>query len=142
MATNLAGTWVLTKSENFDNYARVIGVSEENRKKAADKMAKTGPSGYVEIIEVTPTTIKRTITVAGQEQNTSPAIPFGKEVDGQSLDGRPIKVTMTTDGPNKLTRTEKGPNYTSTIVTVVDGDKRTTTLVSGSVTAVREFRRQ
>jgi hypothetical protein len=138
---NLNGTWELTGSDHFEEYMKAIGVTDDNRAKALSLMTKTGPGGYVEVFEVTGTTIKRTITIGGQEQSASPAVPFGKEVDGQSLDGRPIKVTLTIDGPNKLIRNEVGPNYKSTITTVADGDKRTTTLESGGVKATRTFKK-
>ena len=56
-------------------------------------MERTGEDGYVEEIQVDGGSARRILFVDGKQYGTpSPLVPFGKQVETVSLDGRPIKV--------------------------------------------------
>jgi len=139
----LNGKWALYSSEKFDEYMKAIGVDDENRAKGVATLNKTGAGGLVEEYVIdSDKSIKRQIYVGGQLVKESPAIPFGKEVSGPSLDGRTVKLTLTRTGPGQVTRNEQFDNgVTSTTVIEANRDELVSTLTAGGVTSVRKYKK-
>jgi hypothetical protein len=141
---DLNGSWNLVSSQNFEAYIDAIGVTSENREKALKLLQTTGDGGLVEKYEVdlAANTVKRYIYFDGKLFKESPAVPLNKEVEGTALDDRIIKVSVTTEGTNRLIRHETGSNYTATVTSEVHGSDLTVTLTTGGgVTSVRKYKK-
>lgn len=140
----LNGNWALVSSENFEAYINAIGVTGENRDKALKLLQTTGDGGLMEKYEVdlAANTVKRYIYFDGKLFKESPIVPLNKEVEGAALDDRVIKVSVITEGTNRLIRHETGTDYSATIVSEVHGNDLTVTLTTSTgVTSVRKYKK-
>jgi len=140
--THLNGKWALTSSVDFEPYMKAIGVADDQRAKAHESLEKTGEGGLVEEYIITAgVSVQRKIYIGGQLVKESPAIPFGKEVNGPSLDGRTCQLKITENSPDKFTRHEVFGTVESNTIYEVHGDELVATLSAGGATSTRKYKK-
>ncbi|KAL4224164.1 Plasma membrane ATPase proteolipid 2 [Mactra antiquata] len=131
---SVVGKWKIENSDNFEEYMKAIGISDEKRA-TAHKFLSTGSNMTQEFSSDGDNWTMTTNTAAGER-----AFPFtlGKEMDSMTLDGRAIKVIFTVDG-DSLVEKQKGDGFECTHVRKGDGNTLTMTLTGGGQTCIRSF---
>ncbi|GAB1608903.1 sodium/calcium exchanger regulatory protein 1-like [Argonauta hians] len=131
MVLNLCGKWKIVSSENFDEYMKAAGVSDENRAVANDKFSASS-NLCQEIGQSGAEWSLKTITSLGERGNT---FSLGQEFSSATLDGRPVKVTFSVEGDTLVER-QVGDTATSTIKRYISGDSLVMTMVSSGAPSV------
>jgi hypothetical protein len=125
----IEGKYKLTKSENFEEYMKAIGVGMVMRKLAASATPET------EITQADGTyKIKTSTTFKTTEINFKLGEPF----DEETADGRKCKSTITQDG-NKLIHTQECGDTKYEILREFSDSDMTMILKHGDVTSTRVY---
>jgi len=131
--STITGSYKLTKSENFEEYMKAVGVGMVMRKMAASAtpvtdIVQTGDDWNIK----TSTTFK----------TTDIKFQLGKEFDEETADGRKCKSTITKDGDNKLVHMQKCGEQTLQILREFTDDQMTMTLEApGGITCTRVYKK-
>lgn len=133
---SVIGKWKIESCENFEEYMKAIGVSDEKRVEA-HKFLSTGSNMTQEFKADGDNWTISTSTAAGER---SLSFTIGMEQDSTTLDDRPIKVKFTIDG-NSLVEKQTGNGFECTHVRNGEGDALTMILTGGGQTCIRKFSR-
>ncbi|XP_053376661.1 fatty acid-binding protein, heart-like isoform X1 [Mercenaria mercenaria] len=131
---SVIGKWKIDTCENFEEYMKATGVSEEKRADA-HKYLSTGSNLTQEFIANGNNWTVTTSTAVGER---SIAFAIGNELDSMTLDDRKIKVVFTVDG-DSLVENQKGDGFECTHVRKGNGNTLTMTLTGGGQTCIRTF---
>jgi len=125
------GSYKLTKSENFEEYMKAIGVGLVMRKMAAAATPTT---------EITKTGEDFNIKTSTTFKTTDIKFKLGQEFDEETADGRNCKSTITLEGDRKLVHTQKCGTSTLQILREFQGDQMTMILEGpGGVKSTRIY---
>lgn len=131
---SVIGKWKIQTSENFDEYMRAIGVSDDKRE-IAHKYLSDGSNMTQEFAADGDKWTIKTCTVMGEKTVT---FTLGKELESETLDGRKVKIVFTTDG-DSLVEKQIGDGFECTHVRQGLGGILTTNLIGNHQTCVRKF---
>jgi len=141
----LNGKYRLVGGENVEAFYTAIKTSEEFKSKmrALAVELKNNPESYIEeiFIDAAAGIGHRTVYIKGEKKREGDA-PLGKEYDGQTHDGRPVKILLKLESDSKMVRTEKAADFESVATFEVSGNELTVTQVCGGVKSVQKFARQ
>jgi len=110
------GSYKLTKSENFEEYMKDIGVGLVRRKMAATATPTT---------EITKTGDDFNIKTSTTFKTTDIKFKLGQEFEEVTADGRTCKSTITLEGDSKLVHKQKCGSSELQILREFQGDQMT-----------------
>ncbi|XP_053470169.1 fatty acid-binding protein, brain [Ictalurus furcatus] len=119
-------SWKTVKSENLDDYLKVIGLNDELRSVANVIKPVFTFSQEDDIV------VFKTQTVVNEHESR---FTLGEEFDDKALDGRVCKTIITLDG-DKLIQVQKWDSKEATAVREIQDGKLIMTLTCDEVTAV------
>lgn len=131
---SVLGKWIIQSSDNFEDFMKAIGVSDEKRAEA-HKFLSDGSGMTQEFKADGDKWTQVTTTAAGVREVT---FTIGQETDSMTLDGRKVKVVFTIDGDSLLEK-QTGDGFECTHVRKGDGNTLTMTLTGGGQTCIRKF---
>jgi len=130
----LTGTFKLTKSENFDEYMKALGVNMILR-----KMASTATP----VTEITRDGDDWNIKTTTTFKTTDIKFKLGEEFDEVTADGRNCKSTITKEGDDKLVHMQKCGDQTLKILReFTDSDMKMILEAPGNVVSTRIYAKQ
>ncbi|CAL1543806.1 unnamed protein product [Lymnaea stagnalis] len=132
------GKWELTSSDaNFEEYMKVVGVTEDMTKLALAVLT----TGSKLVQQISRDGTQWTVRVITKEGEKVDVYEEGKPTDVSTLDGRKVTVVYTLEG-DELVEIQKGNGFESRNVRKVKGDSLTMTLTANnSVTCVRTYKK-
>jgi hypothetical protein len=138
--TALNGKWKLVSTSNLEEYHNAIKTPEEykDRLRKIAAARKTNPDVYWEEFQVDAGSFRRTVYVDNQKKREV-NYKFGIVNDGTSEDGRPLKISFTVVGDNKITIHEEGNGFVIEGSAEAKGNELTITLSSQGVTSTEVY---
>ncbi|KAL7057383.1 hypothetical protein AAHC03_019353 [Spirometra sp. Aus1] len=124
------GSWKLESSDDVSVLARRMGAEIPK-----EKLAQMSDSSLAFSAGAAADQYNMQVKMGPMTRDTK--FKLGEKFQHTTMDGRPIKMTITLEG-NKLTITQEGER-TMLIESVVDGNKLTTTLTVCDVSCVRHY---
>ena len=138
------GKWKSVASENVEAFFNAVNAPEDLKDKLRALAAEhaTNPDIYIEELKVDTGagTVQRIVHVKGEVMIDTGAVKFGVEHDDKAY-GKPAKVVITLESPNKIVKKEHGADFSSTHVLEVSGNQFTITMTCGSVVAKETYAR-
>lgn len=138
----LNGKWKLVSTSNLEEYHNAIQTPEEykDRLRKIATARKTNPDVYWEEFHVDTAagTFRRTVYVDNQKKREV-NYKFGIVNDGTSEDGRPLKLSFTVVGDNKITIHEEGNGFVIEGFAEANGNELTLSLSSQGVTSTEKY---
>jgi len=130
----MTGSFKLTKSENFDEYMKAIGVGFMLRKMAATATPTTDISQEGDDWSIkTVTTFKTTVI----------NFKLGQEFDETTADGRQCKSTITKEGDNTLVHMQNCGGQTLKILREFsDNEMKMILEAPGNIVSTRVYQKQ
>ncbi|XP_021944577.1 sodium/calcium exchanger regulatory protein 1 isoform X1 [Folsomia candida] len=129
----ITGSYKLTKSENFEEYMKSVGVGLVMRKMAATATPTT---------EITQNGDDWNIKTSTTFKTTDIKFKLGQEFDEETADGRNCKSTITLDGDTKLVHSQKCGDQTLQILREFTDDEMKMTLEGpGGVVSTRVYKK-
>lgn len=132
MAEAFAGTWILTSSENFDEYMKAVGVGFTTRQLASILKPTT---------EITVEGNKLIIATHSTFKNTKLICTLDEEFDEVTADDRKVKSIVKLIN-NKLVHHQKWDGKETILTRELKDNKLYLTLVIGEVTCTRIYEKQ
>ncbi|CAL1529529.1 unnamed protein product [Lymnaea stagnalis] len=132
------GKWELTSSDaNFEEYMKVVGVTEDMRKLALSALT----TGSKLVQQISRDGTKWTVGVITKEGEKADVFEEGKPTEVSTLDGRKVTAVYTLEG-DQLVEIQKGNGFESRNVRKVNGETLTMTLTANnSVTCARTYKK-
>jgi ketosteroid isomerase-like protein len=130
--SSITGSYKLTKSENFEEYMKAIGVGLVMRKMAATATPTT---------EITQNGDDWNIKTSTTFKTTEIKFKLGEPFDEETADGRKCKSTITQEGDKKLVHEQKSGDSTLKIVREFKDDEMTMILEAPGVTSTRVYKK-
>jgi ketosteroid isomerase-like protein len=130
--SSIVGSYKLTKSENFEEYMKAIGVGLVMRKMAATATPTT---------EITQNGDDWNIKTSTTFKTTEIKFKLGEPFDEETADGRKCKSTITQEGDKKLVHEQKSGDSTLKIVREFKDDEMTMILEAPGVTSTRVYKK-
>nr|AAX34046.1 Sui m 13 allergen [Suidasia medanensis] len=128
----IAGTYKLDKSDNFDAFLKELGVSFVTR-----NLAKSATPTLEVIVDGDNYTIKTISTIKSSEIK----FQLGQEFEEDRMDGKKVKTVVNKEGDNKLVQVQKGDKEVNIVRDFSAEGVNVTATVNG-VVSVRFYKRQ
>jgi len=125
----VVGKYVMTKSENFDEYMKEVGVNFMMRKLASTAKPTT---------EISQSGDEWNIKTSTTFKTTEIKFKLGEPFDEETADGRKCKSTITLDG-NKMLHVQDCDGKKYEIVRDFKDKEMVMTLTAGNVTCTRTY---
>jgi len=128
------GTYELTKSENFSEYMKAVGVGMVMRNMAAAATPKA-------FITKDPATDEWTVKTSTTFKTTEIKFKFGEEFKEETADGRKCLSTITKEGDNKWKHVQKIDNQELVMYREFTDAEMKMTLEAPGVVCTRHYKR-
>ncbi|XP_061198289.1 fatty acid-binding protein, liver-like [Saccostrea echinata] len=131
------GKWEIECSENFGEYMKAIGVSDDKQAEAQKFLGDDSKLTY-DISNSGNDWVFKITTPAGEREVK---FSLGSEFDTKTLDGRPVKAVFTMDG-DTLIEKQTGSGFETTNKRTVSGNTLTMVMTAGNgVSCTRKYKK-
>ncbi|XP_053560773.1 fatty acid-binding protein, liver [Bombina bombina] len=122
-----SGTWQVYSQENYENFLRAVGLTEDIIKVAKD----INP-----IIEIQQNGNNFTVTSKTPKHSQTNYFTIGKESEITSVDGKKLKVTVNLEGGKLICKSDKFSH-----IQEVHGNEMVETITIGAAVLTRKSRK-